>query len=329
MEFIYARSYYGIFIALLVKSTNQNITVISPSTDIIELCKLLDIKYLQIPDIPRAEYLKNRKKIKNEIEDIIKVISDSKFHFSHKQFDTFCFILVGELIKGKKEIFFHPIEVDYENDGFFSLSVGKYLSYFKKVYEAIQIKLIWNLRLNITVQSKIILLSLPKSIFNNQRIEIVSYKKDFEKLKADISLKNQITLFKSKTLFISQNLNNIPELIENDSINDLYSKLKQLNMTVKLHPNMEKDNFFTECPTYPTFIPVEFLFSNVGNVISVHSASLITASYFPYIKTISLLNLLQWKDNNYKEKVKNILIKGSENRIVFPENYDELFAILN
>ena len=79
---------------------------------------------------------------------------------------------------------------------------------------------------------------------------------------------------------------------------------------------------------YPSYIPAEFLFKNItNNVLGIISASLITATYQKNIKSISMLNLIKWKNNKSKNLYKEFLLNQNK-RIIFPEDIDSLYQLL-
>jgi len=79
----------------------------------------------------------------------------------------------------------------------------------------------------------------------------------------------------------------------------------------------------------PAYIPSELLLKNINkSVISISSATLINASGYKNLKSVSLLELVSWRDQNRKIGEKNFLLKNGKN-ILFPKNYDELIQLLD
>ena len=75
-------------------------------------------------------------------------------------------------------------------------------------------------------------------------------------------------------------------------------------------------------------MPSELLFNNINkSVISISSATLVNASGYKNLKSVSLLELVSWRDQNRKIGEKNFLLKNGKN-ILFPKNYDELIQLL-
>ncbi len=78
----------------------------------------------------------------------------------------------------------------------------------------------------------------------------------------------------------------------------------------------------------PAYIPSELLLKNISkSVISISSATLINASRYKNLKSVSLLELVSWRDQNRKIGVKNFLLKNGKN-ILFPKHFDELLTII-
>jgi len=76
-------------------------------------------------------------------------------------------------------------------------------------------------------------------------------------------------------------------------------------------------------------LPSELLLKNINkSVISISSATLVNASGYENLKSVSLLELVSWRDQNRKIGEKKFLLKNGKN-ILFPKNYDDLINILN
>ena len=127
-------------------------------------------------------------------------------------------------------------------------------------------------------------------------------------------------------------------MITNDSLIEVYGNILKLpyKFAVKYHPRVlatQKswgcDSLFQTCEEFPDYIPAELLLNNVRkNVISISSVSLISASRLDYLRAVSLLEMVQWKSQSYKEEIKSWLIKESDNKIVFVKTYEELNQLL-
>lgn len=123
-----------------------------------------------------------------------------------------------------------------------------------------------------------------------------------------------------------------------DSIHSVFSFLSKLPVeyVLKRHPlpiiYEHKDIYdllFPDCEELAEYIPVEFYFQFVANnVISICSYSLIFVSIFPDLKAISLLELVDWKDESYKNKIKTDMLAKSKNNIQFPSDLEMLEKLI-
>jgi len=112
----------------------------------------------------------------------------------------------------------------------------------------------------------------------------------------------------------------------------------KLKFALKKHPTLEKESsdaasvhykVFDSCEELPAYIPAELFYNNIRkNVLTLFSASIITASQFEHIKAISLLELIHWHHESYKKEFKNYLMKESKNKVIFPNSFEELKEIL-
>jgi len=165
-----------------------------------------------------------------------------------------------------------------------------------------------------------------------KKYDIEKYKIDipFEKLIYGVAKDSKNGFVGYDNIIIDQGL--MPSHIESNHLMKMYEKILKLPyiFTFKKHPlqslNPEYAPFyeiFKSCDVAPTYIPSEIL--NVRNsVIATWSTTLITASKIPYLKSISLLEMVQWHNESFKKEMKEKLIKQSDNKILFPRNIKEL-----
>ena len=64
------------------------------------------------------------------------------------------------------------------------------------------------------------------------------------------------------------------------------------------------------------------------NVISISSTTLISSANLDKLKTISLLDIVEWESNANKEQIKQNLIKESGNNIIFVKTIEELEKLI-
>lgn len=326
--YLYSQSYYGIFISLHLMNKGQKVIIITSSNNLIKAAKLLKINTIKINKFTPKNYLLKPGIINSEIQKLVDLVKNSQFHFSHRQYDAFCFVLIKKLISKKQSVFFHPIEyIYYDTPGFLYK-----IKLLRKTLRFLLLKyalfFYWAVRCDLKYKGNNILLSLNNNSLLHKNIIEYKYEKEFEQVKLDLVLKYQIKNTSYNNLFISQNLYSLP-IIKYDSIKKLYLLLKDLEINIKEHPNekLKVENY--QKIDYPAYIPVELLFGNVKNaVVSVYSLALVSASYFKNLKSISLLNLIEWNDLNFKNEMKIFLQQESKNKIYFPETIQEFISLL-
>jgi len=255
---------------------------------------------------------------------LLNTIEEKEFHFSHTQFAVFCFLLVKKLIDKKNPVIFHDFEPVYKN-------IRKYkpktINNFKVITTCILLRILYRLPLEIRESVKnSYIISLKQNYIHNSATQINNVKY--------IYFKETLQMFKSvdlnypiiNNLFIAQNID--PRFYKQDSVQKIIKIINNKNVTVKMHPKLGAVEGLNKCTILPEFLPVELFFNKVNTVvISIHSASLITASHFDNIKVISLIDIVSNKDP-FIFKVKNELQKLSNNKIIFPKTICEFLKLI-
>jgi len=107
-----------------------------------------------------------------------------------------------------------------------------------------------------------------------------------------------------------------------------------LEYALKMHPNIDKRNnlygdLFQNSVEFSRYIPIEFFFQFIKKcVIASMSVSLIIASKFENLKSISILECIKWYNQKYKDEIKFWLKTESNNKVLFPNNLNELKEVL-
>jgi len=116
---------------------------------------------------------------------------------------------------------------------------------------------------------------------------------------------------------------------------NLFRKILELpvDFSFKKHPDAPPSlpfySYFESYEEIPTFIPVEEVFPEVEkSIIAVYSISLLTASKLKHLKAISLLEMVEWESDLWKNEMKSWLKSESHNKILFPKNFWELQNLL-
>jgi len=340
LNYILGGAYKSLLFSLYIRNIKgKEITIITYKKDIIEFCKSQDIKYIKFKKIyPNFYSIFKIFKLKKILQKLIKDIDIKK---EDK------FFLPGN---GKANEFFYLAKELSKNGcvGFYKLADGRFKDYKPPRYKPIFLrgaisrfflKLILDLDLVYYRQEKKCpFLGVDEKFLN--KYNILEYLPDIhvEDMLEEVVKKNKLDFKNYENLFIDTG----PQIgkIKSSSLKSLYTNLFQLelNFAVKKHPKSkitqsQSDLFFDELykniDELPRYIPVELIYNNVKkNVLSLYSTALITATKLPHLKSISLLELVEWCDENYKREWKERLSKGSNNKIVFPSNFDELKRIL-
>jgi len=297
--------------------------MISPNHNIIKYCEEIGLKYFEINQFKNKDLLYKKNIILSEVDKINKII-DGELYFSHTQWDIFCFLMVDKL-KTKKNIYFLNFESEY-NLSSFKIS----LNYLKIWVQKKILAFNFGFELEIKEIGGKYLLGITKDFFKDSGIQIIDNKLTYKNEIINTVKKYSISEDRIRNLYIDDGVNFYKEHLDLLDNTELINILNDNKFYFKGHPTSNSSNFyFAKCISLKTEMPVEFYLPNVSNiVISVISSSLITASYFEDIKTISLLELVKWNSESYKEKMKKYLQSESTGRILFPNTVDDLKRLL-
>lgn len=328
MKYIHCGAHRPLLFALALKNLGNDITIITHNEKIIKFCIKENINYLNYEFIrPTATSIINIFALKKILDDILKKIEfdDEDCFFLTSKIKCYdAFYLSKELSKkGCKVYYLNSNGMEFEK---YKPPISKPI-FLKGGIIRLALKLILNLDLMYYTGRDIPIIGVDDSFLKKHNIQ--DCKSDI--LSEELVLKS---IGKSKNyeydnLIVSQGPL-IEAHIKTDSVKKLYENLFQLpiEFAFKKHPDAAVSSFydfFKDCREVPTNIPAEMLYKNVRkNVISIFSASLILASQLKNIKAISLLELVEWKDQSWKNEVKEELKKSSNNNILFPNNFEEL-----
>lgn len=314
--------------ALSLRLNDTDITVVTPTYDIIKTCKVLQIPYISFDYKSPVVIAKELKKTKKQVKDVCEQIKDGILHFSHTQFDVFCFLLVQEYSGKYGKVKFHNFEVEYTELKKPCLSIN----YARNFIIMTLINAYFKSRIILKTVSGLILLGINSKFIEKNNIELIDNKRDYYIKTLEAFKGNQLKtkdIGQIANLLLGQNFAG-DGIVKSGSLKKLYDYLANQNITIKSHPYMPEERFVCNRNEVPSYLPAELFFSNIQNsVLAVHSAALITASKFKNLKSVSLVELVEWVDADFKKKVKLDLITRSENKILFPESLDELGALLN
>jgi len=316
---------YQAFILALRYQMDHDVTMITDASNIIKACEYLNVKYIIHTEYTELDLIKRPKCVKAEITKVLKIIGNHEIHFSHTQYAPFCFLLINKANENGQKVVFHDFEFVYDRVDRLPLNKMNLILQFKYFC----IKQFYNAPIQLGMSSPgTYMICLKKDFIQDSNIHIIHdneiYYDETLKLFRNIDLPR----IDIKILFIAQTFDN-EKFFERNAIEEVLNILNIEQVHIKMHPKLNSTNTLLNCKKLPDFLPVEFYFKSVNNiVISFHSASLITASKFNHLKVISLFDIVG-KKNEFSKKVKNKLLEKSDNRILFPSNINELILLLN
>ena len=139
-------------------------------------------------------------------------------------------------------------------------------------------------------------------------------------------------------LIVDQGL--LSKIVEYQSLNSVHKKILELDILFffKKHPNSNKEKdslkeyytMFKDCIELASYVPIELFFNALNDnsfVISVCSTALITSSNMG-IMSISLLDMVKWRNENYKEEWRTSLTTASKGKILFPSSLECLKGLI-
>lgn len=339
MHYIYCVSYEPLFFALYLKSLGEKITVVTHNKNIAKYCEVKNINYIQFENI-RINVTSIHKifTFKKILDNVLKkiVLEKGDIFYLTGEIKTYnAFYLAKELSK-KGVVYFY-------NSGKYRLEKYKPPKnkpfFFRGGIIRLMLKLYLDLDLIYYNSRGVPCFGIDDGFLKKHNI--VKYDTDISagEMLLNIAKRSGNNYEKIDNLIIDQGaLENIVDL---ESVKKLYKNLFKLpvEFAFKKHPRSVTQmkqpellfyEIFKSCDELPEYIPVELFYNNIKkNVLSIYSTSLVVASQFDHLKAISLLELVNWDNNSFKEEVKCHLTEKSNNKIFFPNSFDELKDIIN
>ncbi len=339
MNYIIGGSYTTLLFALYLKNVlGEKITIVTHKEDMIKFCKDQNIDYIQYEkmdiNIFSAYKIFTLKKMLNKIIKEIDINEKDRYFIAGIGKGQNYFYLAKELSKNGGIGYYKPT----------GDNLKRYVhSRFKPIFirgDIIRIlfKLFMGLDLIYYDAHGVPCFGVNENFLKKYNIVEYAPDVDIEELIFDVAKKSKINHIECDNLIIDPGLpTNITKF---GSITKLYNLLFELpiDFAIKKHPRAAQQenkydnplyNLFKHCDEIPIHIPVELCCNNIRkNMIAVYSISLTTASKFKHLKAISLLELVEWHNESFKRDVKKMLIKKSNNKILFPKNFEELKEIL-
>lgn len=325
--YFYCASYQSFLLSLYYQSIGRKIAIITPSGNIDKACSYLQIPSIKIQSKDTIQLLKQVKKTKQDLGSIIQQTDDGIVCFTHTQFDVFCFLLVNELSRKKKKVFFYDFEYEYP----ISKSIPVSVRHIKFIIHRTLLNLLYQADIIVKSMEKIFVLSIDKTFFQKRpNIIKIDIRTDYYSLIDEAIRFTSIDYPEIDFLYLHEDFIKL-HFVEENSFYTLMTYINNIGITIKNHPNAPPDERFNQHQKIvPSFLPAELLFGKVNvGVLAVNSAALISASKFPDLKVISLMHLLDFRDKEYTKIMEDDLIYRSNNKILFPSSYEELTKLLN
>lgn len=326
MKYFYCQSYQAFNLALAL-SMEDKVTIITSAENIIKACSFLKVNFIEHKPFGLKDFIKKKSEINFEIERLVRIIDYNEMHFSHAQFAVFCFYLVKKINDRKGKTIFHNFELLYKKPkSHFSNLLNKQYLYSKinNVYLKLQYKLPVEIRKS---TSNAYVISLKMDYIQKKIFKIIDDKASYFDITLKMFKNYEFDYPKINHIFVSQTFE-VVDLFDEDKINKVLPLINQKHITLKNHPKLGAVKSLEKCKTIPDYLPVELFFQKViGSVISFHSASLVTASKFENINTISILDMVRTKDP-FNDTMKSYLSEKSNDKIRFISEIDELKNIL-
>ena len=151
---------------------------------------------------------------------------------------------------------------------------------------------------------------------------------DYNDLKISVVKRLSLKVVSADHLFVLQG--DLKGIIKTKSLRHLNRVISEVDsMVIKSHPRFSNSFEFTGHKSIPDHLPVELCLGGIKqSVVSIFSTVLITASYHSSLCSISLLDLVDWEDEEYRESVRGWLVNESRSRIIFPKTLSDLWPIL-
>lgn len=336
MEYIFCGAYESLLFALYLKEMGKKITIVTDNNNIGKYCEIENIKYIKFEKIsvtpPTTYKVFSLKKILDNILEKMVLKNSDCFYLTTESKAYNAFYLAKELSKKGVVYFYNP-----------GIKLEKYKYPRNKPFfirggiTRFVLKLFLNLDLIYYNSRGTPCFGIDDAFIKKHNI--TKYKLDIssDEIGLIVAKRSKFDCKKFDNLIIGQGILN--DVIKIDSLGDIYRNILNLpvEFVFKKHP-VQKSNklsdlsfhtIFEKCYNIPEYIPVEIIFNNIKkDVISVYSVALINASKFKHLKSISLLNLVDWENKSFKKEIKDYLITESNNNILFPKKFKELEKII-
>lgn len=327
MNYINCPSYDPLFFALYLKDKGEDIFIITRNQDVEKYCIFKGILHIKLTQpILSFKKLFSLTLFKIDVSLFFqdkKIKSKDKYYFFGNEHTIEGFYLAKLFSKKCKVLNPMILNFSFYKRSLFTLNSIKHLI-GKKIFK-------WRLGIDLILKDWKThpVYGIDNNFIDKYKIIRFDFKNYFQKIKKEVIQNNQIKQKEYDNLYDGGILLN-EGVIKKESLKKLSEfLLSQNNFVVKDHPFFKHHlNYFKNCEKYPPYIPIEFLFRNIKkNFVAVYCQALKVASQMENIRAISLIELVEFEDNDFKQKVKEILLEGTPG-IIFPKTYGELGELL-
>ena len=313
--YILIPSFPSIYFALYQFYFSDDVTVITNNSSVHKI--LLELKinciYLKFDTNVKKVF-----KVKSVLNKFLKKLDISKdFYLLDNIHSVEGFYIAKEWPKGK--VFFKNLSTEFKvcND-----NINLKAKLIRSIYKT-------TLGLDLVYRNSngTIAMGIDDSFIKKNKInylELTDYNylklKVLEKIKLSTEIYNSILVLQGK----------LTGIIKPESLSKVFKSITNIeSLVIKEHPKHKSNEVLGSLPTIPNYYPVEMCYGNIeANIISVYSLSLIIASQLKNKNAISLLEMVEWYNDDDKKEMKNMLIEKSNDKILFPTTIVELRKIL-
>ena len=328
MVYINSHCFAPIFFALYNQyNTGIEHTILTTNENVYKFCKYVKLKCIYISSYKRnlrsIKTLVSNKNILNTIISEVNIKENDQFFLLDNVYTIEGFYFANKF-SSKCQTYYLNLVSFYPDYYGFKFSY----KFFTVLIKKIAIEIIYNLKLEL-YNHRGPVIGINNNFLKNSNIKTYKLDVSFDELKMNVSDRTKIQLGEYENMLIDGSYEGI---IRKNSIKFIYSAILEYcpTIVIKPHPNFYKTQLLDAKNIIPAYFPIELLSSNIKrNVLSIGvSSTLIFYSKIKRINSISLLELVEWVNLDYKTEIKNWLIKESNNKIIFVKTLDELFEYL-
>jgi len=328
IKYIHCPSYPSIRLVLYFKNKGYDVVVISRNPDVIKLCKYMNWKMVNYKierNLPRIRAFyklpKYRQALKRSLEQILpSVEKDNDLYFTGFGMDFDSLFIISKLSAFLRT--FYRSDHDYQD----IISEKIDISWKRKVVLR-YLEIVYGLEWEIRSVSGFKCICVTEDFFKRYNIKklmdiVIDDREIYKNIRIDHGNINNVILGDYSFDF----LGNFYDL---GQVKSIYHFIRVIdnNTVYKGHPGgTDRDPFFADYKKLPIFVPIEFYFRHIRNVISIDSTALINLSKFSNVRCLCLLDMINKNEKSAFDSDihKKFLQKAGEGRIIFVKSFNEL-----